>query len=167
MNSHPFVLNHCLINATRSLEIPANVTLFLQLYQLYHASLFYRGHKPCSLTKCIYVTFIGKQTPTGWRLKGCRRCIMMILVVTNVSQGSQCIGNMYFAKKLQNVFHPIWTGNTGIITMELANCRFSILFYLKMNGLFLLFCTLQTLADLNNWHFWPCCCRRWWSPDSA
>ena len=78
MNSHPFVLNHCLINATRSLEIPANVTLFLQLYQLYHASPFYRGHKPCSLTKCIYVTFIGKQTPTGWRLKGCRRCIMMI-----------------------------------------------------------------------------------------
>ena len=52
--------------------------IFLQLYQLYHASLFYRGHKPCSLTKCIYVTFIGKQTPTGWRLKGCRRCIMMI-----------------------------------------------------------------------------------------
>ena len=52
--------------------------IFLQLYQLYHTSLFYRGHKPCSLTKCIYVTFIGKQTPTGWRLKGCRRCIMMI-----------------------------------------------------------------------------------------
>ena len=52
--------------------------IFLQLYQLYNTSLFYRGHKPCSLTKCIYVTFIGKQTPTGWRLKGCRRCIMMI-----------------------------------------------------------------------------------------
>ena len=73
-----FFLNHCLINATRSLEIPANVTFFFNYTSFITSLLFYRGHKPCSLTKCIYVTFIGKQTPTGWRLKGCRRCIMMI-----------------------------------------------------------------------------------------
>ena len=40
MNSHPFVLNHCLINATRSLEIPANVTFFFN-YTSFITPLFF------------------------------------------------------------------------------------------------------------------------------
>ena len=139
--------------------------IFLQLYQLYHTSLFYRGHKPCSLTKCIYVTFIGEQTPTGWRLKGCRRCIMMISschkCVTGKSMYWQYVSypNMCLWQKASNVFHPIWTGSTGILN---GTCKLSIFDFVLFEQWmdFLLFCTLQTLADLNNWHFWPCCCRR-------